>query len=212
MTGSGQYHKVKDGDCISSIAENAGLSWETVWNDPTNAELKQVRGNPNVLFPGDRIYVPTHRPRQEAAATEQRHRFKRKGMPALLRLVLASGDKPRANESYIVEIDGNVRSGKTDAEGRIEVSIPPNAKRGKIIVGEEKEGIPLVLGGIDPVEQITGVQARLNNLGYNAGAVDGVLGPQTKAALESFQHGAGLPETGQLDVQTRSALVDKHAC
>ncbi len=70
---------------------------------------------------------------------------------------------------------------------------------------------PLSLGRIDPVSESSGVQARLNNLGYRCGKLDGVLGPKTRAALMKFQASAGHPDpNGELDEQTRDLLKEKH--
>jgi hypothetical protein len=49
-------------------------------------------------------------------------------------------------------------------------------------------------------------QSRLNSLGYPVGAADGVMGPRTRAQLKSFQKAHGLPETGELDTATITAL------
>jgi len=50
------------------------------------------------------------------------------------------------------------------------------------------------------------VQERLRRAGYNPGAVDGVPGPQTVAALRQYQTAQGLAVTGLLDEATRKAL------
>lgn len=42
--------------------------------------------------------------------------------------------------------------------------------------------------------------------GYDAGAIDGQMGPATEGALRSFQQAQGLPQTGHLDQQTLAAL------
>lgn len=51
-------------------------------------------------------------------------------------------------------------------------------------------------------------QQQLIALGYELGpeGADGLFGEQTAAALRSFQADHGLPETGELDDATRSAL------
>lgn len=49
-------------------------------------------------------------------------------------------------------------------------------------------------------------QRALNDKGFSAGAVDGVMGPHTESALRQFQQAQGLDTTGTLDQQTESAL------
>lgn len=53
--------------------------------------------------------------------------------------------------------------------------------------------------------QITAVQRALNNNGYNAGPVDGIMGVKTQTALKQFQTDKGLP-VGNLNIQTLAAL------
>ncbi|MDI7259578.1 MAG: peptidoglycan-binding protein [Thermodesulfobacteriota bacterium] len=81
-------YKVKQGDCISSIATRHGLFWEKVWNHPKNAKLKEKRKDPNILYPGDVVFVPDKDKKEESGGTEQKHRFRKKGTPAKLRLRL----------------------------------------------------------------------------------------------------------------------------
>ncbi len=56
-------------------------------------------------------------------------------------------------------------------------------------------------------------QHYLNKLGYQAGAVDGKLGPTTKAAISKFQGTQGIPASGELDIRTltlvRNAMSNK---
>lgn len=49
-------------------------------------------------------------------------------------------------------------------------------------------------------------QRALNDKGFSAGAVDGVMGPHTEQALRDFQQSQGLNATGNLDQPTLSAL------
>ena len=55
-------------------------------------------------------------------------------------------------------------------------------------------------------DQIRQLQQSLNDNGFDAGKVDGVFGPSTRAALRQFQSKAGLPPTGELDAQTLTAV------
>lgn len=51
------------------------------------------------------------------------------------------------------------------------------------------------------------MQVALARQGLSCGSIDGVIGPQTRAALASFQARARLPSTGELDPATRAALL-----
>jgi peptidoglycan hydrolase-like protein with peptidoglycan-binding domain len=59
---------------------------------------------------------------------------------------------------------------------------------------------------------MTGVQARLNNLGYNTGPVDGIQGPRTTEAIREFQEKYGLKVDGVVGPITRGKLVEVHRC
>jgi peptidoglycan hydrolase-like protein with peptidoglycan-binding domain len=49
-------------------------------------------------------------------------------------------------------------------------------------------------------------QQALKQRGFDAGAVDGQMGPSTESALKNFQQAQGLPQSGNLDDQTLAAL------
>lgn len=210
--GSGN-HIVRQGDCVESIAYQHGHLWKTLWNHPQNAKLKQVRKDPNVLLPGDRIFIPELRVKEEAGGTEQRHRFCRKSVPSKLKLrFLDAKNRPRAGESYALEVDGTHYDGSLDSDGALEVSILPNARKGKLTLGQgdEQEEYELELGHLDPLAEVSGVQARLMNLGYDCGAVDGKSGPEIEGAIEAFQEDNDLKPTGKLDQTTLDKLFQIH--
>ena len=210
--GAGDY-VVKPGDCIESIAYEHGLFWKTLWDHPDNQQVKQVRQKPNVLLPGDKLVIPPIRVKQEACATEKRHRFVRNGVPSQVRIVLRdSKGQPRANLDYKLVIDGKPLSGKTDNQGMLKHSIPPNASSAKLAImgGLDPEEYDLGLGQLDPITEVTGIQARLRNLGYECTDADGELGPSTEAALQAFQTKFGLPPTGKPDDPTRNKLLKEH--
>jgi hypothetical protein len=57
-----------------------------------------------------------------------------------------------------------------------------------------------------PNLSLRAAQVLLGYHGLDPGGIDGVLGPQTRAALISFQRASGLPQTGQPDTATLAAL------
>lgn len=206
-------HTVKQGDCIMSIAEDAGLLWDTVWNHPENAPLKQSRKDPNILFPGDIVVIPEKTPRVETAPTERLTKFVKKTSAAQVRLrLLDLKRQPRALVQYIATVDGVNSGGQSDGDGYITFTVPPNARTLKLKVteGSKSEDYTLPLGSIDPIDEISGIQQRLENLGYPCASEQGTLGEITKAALCNFQREMNLPETGQPDEATCRNLQQIH--
>jgi len=59
---------------------------------------------------------------------------------------------------------------------------------------------------LDPGQVIANVQAALQEQGYYRDAVDGLIGPNTRAALRNFQRDRGLPITAAIDGPTLQAL------
>jgi hypothetical protein len=59
---------------------------------------------------------------------------------------------------------------------------------------------------LDSRERIRQAQKQLQEEGFTPGSIDGVLGRQTRVALQQYQAKRGLPKTGELDEATRKAL------
>ena len=58
----------------------------------------------------------------------------------------------------------------------------------------------------DPAQTVANVQSALQEQGYYQGDIDGVLGPQTRAALAEYQSAQGLEPTGAVDEPTLETL------
>ncbi|MBC2695483.1 MAG: LysM peptidoglycan-binding domain-containing protein [Desulfobacteraceae bacterium] len=209
-------YTVKQGDCVSSIAQKHGHFWEKIWDHPKNAQLNEKRKDPNILYPGDVVFVPDKEELEEACATEQRHRFRRKGMPAHVRFALVDDEgQPRIDEVYIIEIDGKLFSGTTDSEGHLECSIQPNAKKGKLIFEieieatkqKEKHEFRLQLGFLDPIDTVEGVQARLRNLGFYFGEINGKFDLKIIKAIRGFQRKHELDDTKEIEIKEGSTII-----
>ena len=198
-------YTVGQGDCIYSIAKQFGFLWTTVWNHPQNAALKQKR-QPGLLLPGDVVVIPDKILREETKPTDQKHTFQKLDKKHVLRLqLLTRNHKPRAGLRYVISIDGALASGTTDDEGRIQHPIAPDASHAVVTIQESgnTEKYDLNLGHVNPIDDPTGHQQRLANLGLSGGL------PQ-KTALLIFQKKNGLPETGQMDAATIACLKKVH--
>ena len=210
-----ETYVVQQGDCLSSIASARGFAhWRTIYDHPGNAAFRRLRPNPNLIYPGDSILIPDKEPTGADVATGATHTFRLKRSRTLLRLrLLDANGEPWANRPFELAAGDHRTSGTTGADGKIEEPIPPDAPDGhlRLDIGDNKAiEVDLRLGHLDPVEEVSGVQARLNNLGFRCGAVDGIAGPLTTAAVMAFQQACDLPATGEADAATRAALRRKH--
>jgi N-acetylmuramoyl-L-alanine amidase len=198
------------GDSIPSLAMDNGFFPDTIWNHPQNAGLRAKRKSQNQLFPGDEVFIPELRKGTETRSTDGTHKFHRKGVPAKLVLQLKKLGQPRKNEKYVLVIDGVSYNGTLDGDGKLQQFIPPDAKGGQLILSGGKEIIPIRIGDLNPIDELSGAQQRLNNLGLFCGNEDGTMDDQTAAAIRAFQQKYGLPATGQMDAATKAKLQELH--
>src|SRR5207253_9985351 len=137
--------------------------------------------------------------------TGKTHTFRRRGVPSWFRMQLARNGEPRANEPFKLTIDGVEVRGTTDGEGVLAVRVSPHARQVKLSIGEDDNGdeYEVEIGGLLPINALSGVQQRLNNLGYPCGEPDGEMNDATRTALHEFQLVAGLKVSGEPDDATR---------
>jgi hypothetical protein len=185
-------HVVAEGEHLAGIAAAFGFSSIlAIWHHAENAELKALRKNPNVLFAGDRVFIPDRELRIEDAATGQKHVFAAARTELKLRIkVLDSLDAPRPPPCTLIGDD--FRSEMSDkGEGILAGSVPETARKAQLHFpnfdkDEPELRVPLSLGDLDPITEPAGQRQRLNNLGYFAG-FDPRSSAQLKFAIEEFQ-------------------------
>ena len=211
-------HTVAEGECLASIAANFGFRrWRTVYDDAANADLRSLRPDPNVLFPGDIVMIPDREVRVEAADTGERHTYFVQASSTSLRLKI---DYER-DFDYELTVDGVVvKTGSADSSTPIIQAIAASAAVGSITVWARDLAAPktpengftyqLELGCLDPTETVSGVQGRLTNLGFFHGPIDGLLGPKTAEAIRAFERSIPAPETGLLTSALTAALFHAH--
>jgi N-acetylmuramoyl-L-alanine amidase len=208
------YHEVKQGESLASVADLYGFFWDTLWNHPNNARLRESRQNPNVLMARDRVFIPEKTPKEEAGDTGKVHTFQLKGVPVRLNFrLLDEEDQPRAGLRYTLSLDGRqVAAGVTPDDGLISALISPKAKTAELVLrapdGDETHTFDV--GHLKPVEYTSGVQARLKNLGLYQGDPTGQIDQATERAIRMFQQLEGLQVTGQPDEGTKQALRQRH--
>ena len=69
-------HTVEQGESLATIAKRNGLqSWQTIWDHPKNADLRSRRPKPELIHPGDQVYVPDKEHKDAPAKTETKNEF-----------------------------------------------------------------------------------------------------------------------------------------
>jgi N-acetylmuramoyl-L-alanine amidase len=197
-----EEYVVEQGDSLTSIAFERGFSWETLWNHPRNAELKGLRKDQNIIYPGDVLHIPDKAVRFEQRPADARHKFVLKKTPDRLRIRLL---KP-----YSLIIDGKILNRTTDDDGWVTEWISPGAKEGRLVIEGGEEEYEIALGYIDPIDTVSGLQGRLSNLGFLGGKVTGEMDDNTVRALNTFQAANDLPKTGIPDEATLNKLKSKY--
>jgi hypothetical protein len=214
------YHTVDQGECLDSIAKKYGFTdYRTIYNHAKNALFKQERPNPNIIYPGDSLFIPDKEERIESRPTDQRHPFQLTNPHVLLRLILKDKQgQPFANKRVSIIVEGQSFEGNTDASGLLEQKISSDARAGELSLWLDEsapDGVfswNLRIGCLDPVEKMTGIQARLNNLGYESGPIDGIQGPITTRAVKEFQKENELKVDGIPGPLTQGKLKELHGC
>jgi N-acetylmuramoyl-L-alanine amidase len=212
------YHIIQQGEHLSRIADEHGFAdFHTIWDHPDNADLRQQRENPNVLLPGDKLFIPLKETKEDPGATEKRHRFKFSGSDLKLRLrILDFDNQPLTNTACQLHVDGDVFELTTDAEGRIAHRIAPTAEDAMLVFDDPLVpfdlGTRIRIGHLDPVEEVSGQKARLANLGYYFTRGDGRDEERFQFGVQEFQCDHDLKVTGVCGPETQTKLKETHGC
>ncbi len=209
-------HEVQQGEHLFRIARQSGFrNPDTIWNHPNNSDLRDLRPNPNVLLPGDQIFIPDRQEKNEVRSTSQVHTFTADIQTLRLALVIRDANSdPIPNEQCVLLVDDVFGSERetlnTTADGRIEKEISPAAEGGEVRV--RGQVYFLKIGNLDPETEESGQRARLANLGYYFGEGADVDEDELRTAVEEFQCDQGLFVDGVCGPKTQTKLKQIHGC
>lgn len=218
-----QTHRVRQGECLTSIAKAYGFDDPSeIYRHAKNAGLRRLRPNPNILYPGDTVVIPAHELKTFVLQTGMRHRITVQVPKRLLRIRLQVPDSSLfAGKPFEITAGKKTVKGTVTSDGIVEAKIPADARDATLSIPDPGLRLQLAVGHLDPVHQgspsqpiPSGVLARLANLGYYAGPVSDQLDDVARSAIAEFQRevmGRDKPD-GQLDEGTLNRLVDEHGC
>ena len=208
-------HKVKQGECMITIAAEHGYggNWQALYDHDVNKDLREKRPDPFCLMPGDIVNIPDEEGGFKAPTNQiTRVVIKRPKAYVAIKLIDAEGNL-FANVPYELHVGKNVFKGNSDANGIVEQQVPYDEKKGELVVwpfDDQPEFFvtyDVMIASLSPMEHETGQQARLRNLGFDTGPVDGNLGLVSKQAIEEFQLRQGINVNKELDDPTKGKLL-----
>jgi N-acetylmuramoyl-L-alanine amidase len=217
---------VKQGEHLAGIAEQFGfLSFKAIWEHPQNAELKKLRKNPNILFPGDVVFIPDLEPKAVSVPSDKKHKFVLTVPTLMLQIAVHDvSDKPLKGALYVLSVRSKNRDGAANGDGMTSDPLEPDEQTANLWLPEPDLRLRLMIGYLNPLvenptteEEIAGWQVRLYNLGYFAG-FNATNVKQLRWAVEEFQRDHGWdPEkrkkpTGLMDTETRDKLEKTYGC
>jgi hypothetical protein len=205
-------HRKEFSDMLNEF--RACVAWKAFYNDDLNRDFWNLGPDPNALLPGDSLHVPDEETKAELCSTAH-------VLPALrntigLRFIVRDVDgEPLAREKYQVDGTGEIPDGILCSDALHDVIVPPCALEGTLAVWvrddlDLADVWTLKLGHLDLIDN--GSHARLHNLGYDCGPVDGVNGSRMQVGVRAFQKERSLQVDGVAGPETQAALVDQHTC
>jgi hypothetical protein len=207
-------HIIKSGDCFASIAKLYGFhDADVIYQYSANAELKKSRPNLHILNPKDKVYIPEKKAKTISLAAETCTVFTIKGLLTELKLAIEDFDgNPLPDTDYLLDVAGIKYEGTTDGTGMMTQKIDAIAKKATLTLfldTDKKNSIfwSLALGGLTPHVETTGIQERLNNLGYYCANENGDIDSTTISAINAFKVNNGLANNAVIDNSLTSKLM-----
>lgn len=91
--------------------------------------------------------------------------------------------------------------------GSTAFALPPRYVRPRVVVPPPRR--PVVVAPAPVSARAVNVQKALKARGYYGGAIDGIIGPGSRAAIRAYQVDHGIPVTGVIDAPLlRSLAID----
>ncbi len=207
-------HITAAGEWIGSIAVASGnRSWKTVWNHPRNAGLR-ARRDPNLLVPGDSIWVPPVNVKSESTPSATTNKLILSTPQDKLVIRFTRITRYVSNFGpikYTLEVGKNKQAGILNADGdQIEATLSLDVTEATLTINGGSA--TLQIGKLTPRSRLDGMQARMTNLGWDVGPIDNVNGPRTKRGTKGFQAFYKISVDGDIGNQTRSKAKEVYGC
>lgn len=160
-----QPYVVRQGDFLLKVAHRLGFDPDAVWNDAKNADLRQARPNPNILFPGDVLYIPDATdPTLHPVVTGATNAFQSDVPTSTLTHQFTGATY--ASKAYTVQELEELTGLQTDGSGVATFNVPVTLDTVTVTFTETGDAFALAIGAMDPIDTLYGIFKRLQNLGH----------------------------------------------
>lgn len=222
MSGDMRPYVVRQGDYLAKLAFMHGFDAEEVWNDAKNDEIRGQRVDHNILAPGDIVYFPVKAKEGLPIVKGTTNKYKAKVPKVTVKLRFRDGAGPLAQQPYTIEGAASPEAGASDGDGQVELSVPVDTTDFVVVFPERNLRFAVRLGHLDPIEERSGLMARLVQLGYLLPSPSALFGGEIageeiddgderlSCAVRAFQTDHMLEVTGIVDDATRDALKAAH--
>ncbi|MDP2565492.1 PGRP and LysM peptidoglycan-binding domain-containing protein [Pseudoalteromonas marina] len=210
-----QQHTVAQGETLLRIAKQYGYQTsKALYNHPSNAEFKALRPDPNLIYPGDKITIPPKKEKFIPLRTNSINSFVVQSEKEYFRLQIIHEDGDDiTGKRIVITIGSQTIDTVLPSNGLIEVELNENdSLTGQVDLylkedqSSPSESFTAQVGHLDPIDTLSGVQARCNLLGFDCGTVDGINGSKTKAGVRDFQYEHDLEVDGIAGAKTKAKL------
>ncbi|MBB1281225.1 peptidoglycan-binding protein [Pseudoalteromonas sp. SR41-1] len=210
-----QQHTVAQGETLLRIAKQYGYQTsKALYNHPSNAEFKALRPDPNLIYPGDKITIPPKKEKFIPLRTNSINSFVVQNEKEYFRLQIIHEDGDDiTGKRIVITIGSQTIDTVLPSNGLIEVELNENdSLTGQVDLylkedqSSPSESFTAQVGHLDPIDTLSGVQARCNLLGFDCGTVDGINGSKTKAGVSDFQYEHDLEVDGIAGAKTKAKL------
>ena len=230
MAKSTRPYVVRSGEYITAIAHANGLDPITLWEHADNADLRKTRSHPEMLAPGDILYLPKPKAVKAPLTVGGDNAFVSNPPSVSVAITLNGSDgKPLAGKAVRVEEACGKKDYTTGGDGSLQFNVPCTTRVAVVRVVGTRTSFKVKVGNLDPHDSDAGALSRLRQLGFSGdeAAVSANGHPalqqtgdttndadaaqaRLSQAVTAFQTAMGLPVTGQLDDATRSKLAEKY--
>lgn len=217
MSGDYRPYIVRQGDHLARLAYVHGFDAAEVWSHERNAELREMGRKPELLAAGDILYLPIKPKEGLAFSAGTSNRYQARVPTVNVSLAFKDADRVLADEPYEVHglgtdgSAGQTEERKTDADGKVQLELPVTTREVTIVFPRQNVAYEVRVGDMDPASEMSGIQKRLENLGYLPRDRESASeGAYLHAAIAEFQKRHGLSPTGTLDDATSNLLKDEH--